>query len=65
VLVCGEWSLNAFLILADIEVLRKRGYSAEIIIQKTGLSPKYLAERINTLGSVSNLNHPESEGATL
>lgn len=26
-------------ILADIEVLRKRGYSAEIIIQKTGLSP--------------------------
>jgi ParB family chromosome partitioning protein len=29
-------------ILADIEVLRKRGYSAEIIIQKTGLSPKYV-----------------------
>ncbi len=27
-------------ILADIEVLRKRGYSAEIIIQKTGFSPK-------------------------
>jgi len=24
-------------ILADIEILRKRGYSAEIIIQKTGL----------------------------
>ena len=29
-------------ILADIEILRKRGYSAEIIIQKTGLSPKYV-----------------------
>ncbi len=27
-------------ILADIEVLRKRGYSAEIFIQKTGLSHK-------------------------
>ena len=31
-------------ILADIEVLRKRGYSAEIIIQKTGLSPKYVKD---------------------
>lgn len=31
-------------ILADIEVLRKRGYSAEIIIQKTGLSPKYVRD---------------------
>lgn len=31
-------------ILADIEVLRKRGYSAEIIIQKIGLSPKYVKE---------------------
>jgi ParB family chromosome partitioning protein len=30
-------------ILADIEVLRKRGYSAEII-QKTGLSPKYVKD---------------------
>jgi len=31
-------------ILADIEVLRKRGYSAEIIIEKTGLSPKYVKD---------------------
>jgi ParB family chromosome partitioning protein len=31
-------------ILADIEVLRKRGYSAEIIDQKTGLSPKYVKD---------------------
>ena len=31
-------------ILADIEILRKRGYSAEIIIQKTGLSPKYVKD---------------------
>jgi ParB family chromosome partitioning protein len=31
-------------ILADIEVLRKRGYSAEIIMQKTGLSPKYVKD---------------------
>jgi hypothetical protein len=31
-------------ILADIEVLRKRGYSAEIFIQKTGLSPKYVKD---------------------
>lgn len=31
-------------ILADIEVLRRRGYSAEIIIQKTGLSPKYVKD---------------------
>ena len=31
-------------ILADIEVLRKRGYSAEIIIQKTVLSPKYVKD---------------------
>jgi ParB family chromosome partitioning protein len=27
-------------ILADIEALRKRGYSEEVIIQKTGLSTK-------------------------
>lgn len=27
--------------------------------------PKYLAERINTLGSVSTPDHPEPEGATL
>jgi ParB family chromosome partitioning protein len=33
-------------ILADIEVLRKRGYSADIIIQKTGLSPKYVKDII-------------------
>ena len=33
-------------ILADIEILRKRGYSAEIIIQKTGLSPKYVKDII-------------------
>ena len=33
-------------ILADIEVLRKRGYSAEIIIQKTGLSPKYVKDSV-------------------
>ena len=31
-------------ILADIELLRKRGYSAEVIIQKTGLSPKYVKD---------------------
>lgn len=31
-------------ILADIELLRKRGYSADIIIQKTGLSPKYVKD---------------------
>ena len=35
-------------ILADIEVLQnlptERGYSAEIIIQKTGLSPKYVKD---------------------
>jgi ParB family chromosome partitioning protein len=31
-------------ILTDIEVLRKRGYSAEIIVQKTGLSPKYVKD---------------------
>jgi ParB family chromosome partitioning protein len=27
--------------------------------------PRYLAERINTLGSVSTTDHPEPEGATL
>lgn len=27
--------------------------------------PKYLAERINTLGSTSTPDHPEPEGATL
>ena len=27
--------------------------------------PKYLAERINTLGSVSTPDHPEPEGASL
>lgn len=31
-------------ILADIEVLRKRGYSAEVIIEKTGLSTKYVKD---------------------
>jgi ParB family chromosome partitioning protein len=31
-------------ILADIDILCKRGYSAEIIIQKTGLSPKYVKD---------------------
>ena len=31
-------------ILADIEVLRKRGYTAEVIIDKTGLSPKYVKD---------------------
>ena len=31
-------------ILADIEVLGKRGYSVEIIIPKTGLSPKYFED---------------------
>ena len=31
-------------ILADIEVLRKRGYSADVVIQKTGLSPKYVKD---------------------
>jgi ParB family transcriptional regulator, chromosome partitioning protein len=31
-------------ILADIELLRNRGYSAEVIIQKTGLSPKYVRD---------------------
>jgi ParB family chromosome partitioning protein len=29
-------------ILADIEALRKRGYSSALVIQKTGLSPKYV-----------------------
>ena len=33
-------------IWADIEILRHRGYSAEIIIQKTGLSPKYVKDII-------------------
>ena len=31
-------------ILADIEVLRDRGYSAETIIEKTGLSAKYVKD---------------------
>jgi ParB family chromosome partitioning protein len=31
-------------ILADIEVLRDRGYSEELIIEKTGLSPKYVKD---------------------
>ena len=31
-------------ILADIELLRDRGYSADLIIQKTGLSPKYVRD---------------------
>ena len=31
-------------ILADIELLRERGYSADLIIQKTGLSPKYVRD---------------------
>lgn len=31
-------------ILADIELLRDRGYTADIIIQKTGLSPKYVRD---------------------
>jgi ParB family transcriptional regulator, chromosome partitioning protein len=31
-------------ILADIELLRERGYTADIIIQKTGLSPKYVRD---------------------
>lgn len=31
-------------ILADIEVLRQRGYSADIIIQKTGLSANYVKD---------------------
>ncbi len=31
-------------ILADIELLRERGYSADVIIQKTGLSPKYVRD---------------------
>ena len=31
-------------ILADIELLRNRGYSADVIIQKTGLSPKYVRD---------------------
>jgi hypothetical protein len=38
-------------ILADIEVLRKRGYSAEIIIQKTGLSPKYVKDMEHPLAT--------------
>ncbi len=33
-------------ILTDIEVLRKRGYDAENIIQKTGLSSKYVRDII-------------------
>jgi ParB family chromosome partitioning protein len=31
-------------ILADIELLRERGYTADAIIQKTGLSPKYVRD---------------------
>ena len=31
-------------ILADIEELRNRCYSAEIIVDKTGLSPKYVKD---------------------
>jgi ParB family chromosome partitioning protein len=31
-------------ILADIEIMRKNGYSAEVVIQKTGLSPKYVKD---------------------
>ena len=31
-------------ILADIEILRKRDYIADIIIQKTGLSPTALRD---------------------
>ena len=31
-------------ILADIEMLHNRGYSAEVLIDKTGLSPKYLED---------------------
>ena len=31
-------------ILADIELLRNRGYTADVIIQKTGLSPKYVRD---------------------
>ena len=31
-------------ILADIEIMRKSGYSAEVVIQKTGLSPKYVKD---------------------
>jgi ParB family chromosome partitioning protein len=31
-------------ILADIQILRKRGYSPEIIIEKTGLSAKYVKD---------------------
>ena len=38
-------------ILADIEVLRKRGYSAEIIIQKTSLSPKYVKDMEHPLAT--------------
>jgi ParB family chromosome partitioning protein len=31
-------------ILVDIELLRERGYTADVIIQKTGLSPKYVRD---------------------
>ena len=31
-------------ILSDIQILRNRGYSAETIIDKTGLSPKYVKD---------------------
>jgi ParB family chromosome partitioning protein len=31
-------------ILADIEIMRKRGYSVELVIQKTGLSAKYVKD---------------------
>lgn len=31
-------------ILADIEVMRKRGYNADTVIQKTGLSAKYVKD---------------------
>jgi ParB family chromosome partitioning protein len=37
-------------ILADIEILRKRGYDADIIIHKTGLSTKYVKDIVFLLG---------------
>ena len=37
-------------ILADIEVLLTRGYNADTVIEKTGLSPKYVKDIIFLLG---------------
>ena len=53
----------------DVQGLKKlfAGEHVVNLLRAEGLDtlPKYLAERINTLGSVSRPDHPEPEGATL